>query len=282
MDFITPVVDDPYQWGRIAAANSISDVFAMGGAPLVCLNVVAFPINCLPLESLAAVMRGGSDAVTESGAFLMGGHSVEDPEPKYGLCVFGEAERSCLWRTTGAKPGDAVILTKPVGTGVAATAIKGGMTDLIDPAEAVRWMGTLNDLPRHLSPELKRAIHAATDVTGFGLAGHALDMLSDGTVDSHFELEKIPLLTGVTEAASMGLLPAGAYRNQKLYAPHVAGACGRPEEDFLYDPQTSGGLMLACDPRYADQILNAALANGFTRSQIIGTCSEGNGTLHVE
>ena len=176
LDFITPVVDDPYVWGQVAAANSISDVFAMGGSPLVALNIVAFPLNCLPLDMLKRLMEGGASKVSESGAFLMGGHSVEDQEPKYGLCVFGEVERDAMWRTTGAQPGDALLLTKPLGTGIMATAIKAEMADPAQADQAVRWMTALNDLPRRMTPEQRRRVHAATDVTGFGLAGHSLDM----------------------------------------------------------------------------------------------------------
>lgn len=281
VDFITPVVDDPFVWGQIAAANSISDVFAMGGAPLVALNVVAFPLNCLPLDMLKRLMEGGADKVSESGAFLMGGHSVEDKEPKYGLCVFGEVERRAMWRTTGARPGDVLVLTKPLGTGIAATAIKAGMADPELEAAAIRWMTKLNDLPRAMSTELRAQVTAATDVTGFGFAGHALDMLSQHEADLLLDADALPALPGAGEVASMGLLPAGAYRNEKLYAPHVDGlnALEQTTRDLLFDPQTSGGLLVAAPEDAAREIESIARARGYDDARIIGRFVPGTGRI---
>lgn len=283
MDFITPVVDDPYQWGQIAAANSLSDVFAMGGLPLVALNVVAFPLNCQPLETLQAVMEGGAATVQQAGAFLMGGHSVEDAEPKYGLCVFGEVPRHTLWRTIGAKPGDALVLTKPLGTGIIATAAKADMIapELLQPA--AESMIKLNDLPRHLTEAQKEAVHGATDVTGFGLAGHSLDMVSHGGVDFLLEAEALPLLAGAAELADMGWLPAGAWRNRELYSPRVDLAANVAPHiaDFLYDPQTSGGLLMACDAAEAQGIVATARETGHATSCIIGYCERGTGQIKV-
>ena len=282
VDFITPVADDPYVWGQIAAANSISDVFAMGGKPLVALNVVAFPLNCLPIEMLKSLMEGGSSKVTESGAFLMGGHSVEDKEPKYGLCVFGEVELDSLWRTTGARDGDALILTKPLGTGIVATAMKAEMLD--DPAlgeKDLKWMTTLNDLPLFFSDQQRRRVSACTDVTGFGLAGHALDMLSDGTVDLKLDMDRLPLLEGAAELAQMGLLPAGAYRNAKLYTPQIDGLERTAPElrDFLFDPQTSGGLLIACPESDAGDLVKIARDRGFSAARVVGHFRKGTGRL---
>ncbi len=281
VDFITPVVDDPFVWGQIAAANSISDVFAMGGAPLVALNVVAFPLNCLPLDVLKRLMEGGASKVAESGAFLMGGHSVEDKEPKYGLCVFGEVERDAMWRTTGAEPGDALVLTKPLGTGILATAIKAEMAEPEQVREAVKWMTALNDLPRSMPRELRRRVHAATDVTGFGLAGHALDMLSAGCANLDLNVGALPLLDGAADLAQMGLLPAGAYRNENLYAQKIDGLESVPQErrDFLFDTQTSGGLMMACPDDCAAEIVALAKSRGFDRACVIGHFTEGTGRI---
>ena len=281
LDFITPVVDDPYVWGQIAAANSISDVFAMGGSPLVALNIVAFPLNCLPLDMLKRLMEGGASKVSESGAFLVGGHSVEDQEPKYGLCVFGEVERDAMWRTTGAQPGDALLLTKPLGTGIMATAIKAEMADPAQADQAVRWMTALNDLPRRMTPEQRRRVHAATDVTGFGLAGHALDMLSDHRVDLELSVEALPLLDGAADLAQMGLFPAGGYRNEKLYAPQIdhLEKISRTYRDFLFDTQTSGGLMMACPPEDAEEIIALAKRHGFDRAGVIGRFKPGTGRI---
>ncbi len=281
VDFITPVVDDPFVWGQIAAANSISDVFAMGGSPLVALNVVAFPLNCLPIEMLKRLMEGGASKVSESGAFLMGGHSVEDKEPKYGLCVFGEVERSAMWRTAGARPGDALVLTKPLGAGIAATGIKAQMAEPALVDEAVKWMTKLNDLPRAMSAALRAQVHSATDVTGFAFAGHALDMLSDHSVDLVLDVDSLPALPGAADLASMGLLPSGAYRNEHLYAPLMDGLESLPQEsrDLLFDPQTSGGLLLAAPPDAAEDLVRIARERGFDRTRVVGTFKQGTGRI---
>lgn len=285
LDFITPVVDDPYVWGQIAAANSISDVFAMGGNPLVALNIVAFPLNCMPLSMLKGLMEGGANKVLESKAFLMGGHSVEDEEPKYGLCVFGEVERDCMWRTIGARPGDALILTKPLGSGIIATGIKAEMIEEEGVAEeGTAWMTKLNDLPLYMDHDLKTRITAATDVTGFGLAGHILDMLSEKTVDLHLDVQNLPLMRGAADLAQMGMLPAGAYRNEELYSPDIDGldTIDPVRKDFLFDTQTSGGLMIACNDKDVPAILELARERGFDRSCVIGHFSEGNGRIVCE
>ncbi len=285
VDFITPVVDDPRIWGQIAAANSISDVFAMGGRPIVALNIVCFPTKDLELDVLKQILEGGFEKTCESGAFLVGGHSVQDDEPKYGLVVYGEVERDKVWRTIGASDGDVLILTKPVGTGVAVTGIKAGMVEDPDTiAEATRWMTALNSLPAKLSEELHRAIHAATDVTGFGLAGHLLDMLSEGTLDCSLYLNEVPVLPGVVELADMGLVPEGAYRNKAAYEGMVdiQGEFKASSLDMLYDAQTSGGLLFAVDAKKADELLLFCKQNGFERSAIIGTLASGGGRLKVK
>ena len=271
-------------WGQVAAANSISDVFAMGGSPLVALNVVAFPLNCLPLDMLKRLMEGGASKVSESGAFLMGGHSVEDKEPKYGLCVFGEVERTHMWRTTGARPGDVLVLTKPLGTGIAATGVKAEMADAALADAAVKWMTKLNDLPRFMNAELRAQVRAATDVTGFGFAGHALDMLSAHTVDLELDTAALPTLPGAADLAAMGLLPAGAYRNEKLYAPQMDSLEKIPQEtrDFLFDPQTSGGLLLAAPPDAGAEIVKIARAQGFDQARVIGKFTSGTGRINCQ
>ena len=215
VDFITPVVDDPFTWGQIAAANSLSDVFAMGGRPVIALNVVNFPTKYLELEILKKILEGGLERVRSSGAFLVGGHSVQDDEPKYGLVVYGEVEKSKLWRTVGAADGDKLILTKPLGTGIAVTAIKAEMLEnRSTEIEAVESMKRLNmiELPGHLHEN----VHAATDVTGFGLIGHLSDMLGEN-LDCDIKISSIPAITGVKELADMGLIPEGAYRNMSAF-----------------------------------------------------------------
>jgi selenide,water dikinase len=284
VDFITPVVDDPRIWGQIAAANSISDVYAMGGRPIVALNVVGFPTKKLDLSVLKRILEGGFSKTREAGAFLVGGHSVQDDEPKYGLVVYGETEIDMKWQTAGAREGDSLILTKPVGTGVAITAIKANMIE--DPAtaaEATRWMTTLNDLPGRLSDDLRRAVRAATDVTGFGLAGHILDMLSGGGLDFRLSLDRVPLLPGVRELADMGMIPEGSYRNRAAYAERVDVGGDFPEAwlDMLYDAQTSGGLLLALPPERAEETLKVCRDCGFEHAAIIGRFESGGGRIRV-
>ena len=284
VDFITPVVDDPHIWGQIAAANSISDVFAMGGRPIVALNVVGFPTKKLDLEILKKILEGGFSKTRESGAFLVGGHSVQDDEPKYGLVVYGEIEIDRIWRTVGARDGDVLILTKPVGTGVTVTGIKAGMIE--DPetvSEAIRWMTALNDLPRRISDSLHRAVHAATDVTGFGLTGHILDMLSEGGLDFDLALRDVPLLKGVLDLADMGLIPEGTYKNRIAYEDRVdvVGEYSDAVLDMLFDAQTSGGLLLAVPSERAEEMLKTCRAEGFQETAIIGRFSVGNGKIRV-
>lgn len=272
-------------WGQVAAANSISDVFAMGGRPVVALNVVGFPSKTLELDVLKKILKGGFSKTREAGAFLAGGHSVQDDEPKYGLVVYGEAEADRIWRTTGAREGDALILTKPLGTGVAITGIRAGMIE--DPAtaaEATRWMTTLNALPPRLPEDLHRAVRAATDVTGFGLAGHIADMLSGGGLDFSLSFDKVPLLPGVLELANMGLVPEGSYKNRAACEDRVdiEGNFSVARTDMLYDAQTSGGLLLALPPDRGEEMLTLCRANGFELAALIGHFRSGSGRIRVE
>jgi selenide,water dikinase len=283
VDFITPVVDDPFVWGQVAAANSISDVFAMGGRPLLALNVVGFPTKKLELEILRKILDGGFSKTREAGAFLAGGHSVQDDEPKYGLVVYGELEADRIWRTVGAREGDLLILTKPLGTGIAITGIKAGMIE--DPrteAEATRWMTTLNDT-RKLSGDLCRAVRAATDVTGFGLMGHALDMLGAGNLDLCLELKDVPLLPGVLDLADAGMIPEGTYRNRIAYEDRVRieGKFGEAQVDLLFDAQTSGGLLLALPSERAEEMLQACRQAGFVYASIIGEFTAGGAKIKI-
>lgn len=281
LDFITPIVDDPELWGQIAAANALSDVFAMGGKPFVALNIVGFPVHCEPLELLEAVLKGGQSKVIEAGAVLAGGHSVEDEEPKYGLAVFGEAEKAKIWRVSGARPGDILILTKPLGTGLCTTAIKAGMADLLDTRPVFDSMARLNDLPRHLDAGLHLAVKACTDVTGFGLAGHLLDMLSGGRIDCLLDPEALPAFKGVLAAADMGLIPAGTYRNRELYSSRIDNLEKAPLslQDLIFDPQTSGGLLLAVDPEAAQAFLELCQSGCAPESRAIGRFLDGTGRI---
>jgi selenide,water dikinase len=285
VDFITPVVDDPYLWGQVAAANSISDVFAMGGRPIVALNVVGFPTKKLELDVLKKILAGGFSKTREAGAFLAGGHSVQDDEPKYGLVVYGEVDADRIWRTSGARAGDVLILTKPVGTGIAITGIKADMIDIPETAtEATRWMTTLNDVPRAFSDDLRREVHAATDVTGFGLTGHILDMLGEGGLDFHLSPRDVPVLPGVLDLANAGLVPEGTYRNRAAYEDRVQieGERDDAEADVLFDAQTSGGLLLAAAPQRAEEMLSACREAGFVRAAIIGKFAPGDAKIKVK
>jgi len=288
VDFITPVVDDPYIWGQIAATNSISDVFAMGGRPIIALNIVGFPTHTLPLDVLKKILEGGFSKALEAGAFLLGGHSVVDGEPKYGMVVYGEVDAESAWRTTGAAAGDLLILTKPVGTGIVATALKAGADGIAEStADAVKWMTTLNDIPSKLPNSLCRAVHAATDVTGFGLAGHILDMLSahgeNGRLNLRLSLRDVPLLTGVLDLANAGFAPAGTHRNREAYNDKVKidGQYSSAELDVMFDAQTSGGMLLAVPPARAEKLLAACRSAGFSRSAVIGEFTPGEGIVEV-
>ncbi len=281
IDVITPVVDDPVQWGEIAAANALSDIFAMGGQPLLALNFVGFPINCLPLEMLQNVLQGGLNKVKEACAVLAGGHSIEDEEPKFGLAVFGEVSRRRVWRVGGARPGDLALLTKPLGTGILATALKAGMAEPEETRRLIETMRRLNDIPRLLSEELFGSVHACTDVTGFGLAGHALDMVAEGNLDLVLHMEELPILPGVLEKCEMGLVPAGGYNNRNQYENAVVGLDDLSAErsDILFDPQTSGGLLMAVEATKAEQILAVCREKGFEEAKVVGMFRSGEGRL---
>jgi len=251
-DIITPLVDDPFSFGRIAAANSLSDVYAMGGRPVTALNLAFFPSCTLPVSILAAILAGGADALREAGACLVGGHTVEDQELKYGLSVTGLIDPSRVVRNCTARPGDHLVLTKPLGTGIVATAIKAGMVDPALEAEAVRWMSLLNADAARLMVSLGAS--AATDVTGFGFIGHALEMALGAGVSFRIELARVPVMAGVASLVQDGMVPAGCYRNRDHYAARVSGLSGDPLLP-LFDPQTSGGLLIALPPAAAQDFL---------------------------
>ena len=285
VDFITPVVDNPGKFGEIAAANSLSDVFAMGGAPLVALNVVGFPSDCEPMDTLKSILEGGAKKIIEAGAVLAGGHSIQDREPKYGLVVFGEVRSGQEWRTSGARPGDALVITKPLGTGIAVTAMKANLLSREETAYATAIMCGLNDLrTANMGDDLRRNIHACTDVTGFGLAGHALDMIAPDMSLTVYT-EKLPLLPGVVGFANMGLIPAGTYANRAHSGKRVSNEAPTEEmrtlaNDVIYDPQTSGGLLLAVEWDAAEDILKR-LRPIFSHACVIGEFSDGEGQLRV-
>lgn len=255
LDFFTPIVDDPYMFGQIAAANALSDVYAMGGEPKVALNIVGFP-NCLDPEILGEILRGGADKVKEAGAVLVGGHSVQDDEPKYGLSVSGFVHPDKVWKNYGCKPGDVLILTKQIGSGVINTAIKAEMAEdgVIDEVQTV--MASLNKKAKEVVEVFP--VSACTDITGFGLLGHAIEMAEASEVTLEISVKDIAYFTEAVEYAKMGLVPAGTYKNKGHSMKHVDS--GNVEEcymDLLYDPQTSGGLLISVPEEYQEEILAA-------------------------
>lgn len=254
VDFFPPVVDDPYLFGQIAAANSLSDVYAMGGEPRIALNIVGFP-NCLDPEILAEILRGGADKVKEAQAVLSGGHTIQDEEPKYGLCVTGFVHPKHLWRNAGARPGDRLILTKPLGSGILTTAVKADLVSEEEFQEVARVMAALNQKAKRVLEHYE--VHACTDITGFGLAGHGAEMAKASGVTIAFDAGKLPLITGALEYARMGIVPEGAYANGG-YLEDSLCRMETVEEvygDLILDPQTSGGLLASVCAADAASIL---------------------------
>lgn len=252
VDFFTPVVDDPFTYGQIAGANSLSDVYAMGGLPVTALNIVGFPIKSLPAQILADILRGGSAMAAAAGVTIVGGHTVDDEEPKYGWAVTGTVHPDRYISAHGAQPGDVLVLTKPIGTGVVTTALKAGAAQGAHVSEAVHWMTTLN---RSASEAMvDTSAHAATDITGFGLLGHLSDLCIASNVSAFLDSESVPLLPGALEYARMGHIPAGTRTNLDFVRDRlsVASTVSSHVLSLLADAQTSGGLLIALDPLDAD------------------------------
>ncbi len=272
LDFFTPVVDDPFTFGQVAAANSLSDVYAMGGKPLLAMNIVCFP-NCLDPSVLKEILLGGADKVKEAGALLVGGHSVEDDEPKYGLSVSGLVHPDKVLANVGAKPGDMLILTKPLGLGIINTAIKASLTDDDQYKGAVHTMATLNKYSIEALEGIE--IHACTDITGFGLIGHSIEMAEGSKVSIEIDSAAIPILEGAVDFAQMGIIPGGMYTNKK-YMVHKVENRGADEamEDIMYDPQTSGGLLLALPEKEADKAIQILREKNPTKFAVIGRVME--------
>lgn len=269
LDFFTPVVDDPYTFGQIAAANSLSDIYAMGGEPAVALNIAGFP-NCLDPEVLGEILAGGAEKVKEAGAVLAGGHTVQDEEPKYGLSVTGFVHPKRLWSNAGARPGDWLILTKPLGAGLISTGIKAGMVEEAVWQEAVNVMKSLNQKAKRVLEQFP--VHACTDVTGFGLAGHGMEMARASGVTLEIWLNRVPVMAGATELAQMGLVPAGAYRNREYVQEEIEAEGAEDYElDIMMDPQTSGGLLACIEGSAGEAALHALEEAGLeTAFAVIG------------
>ena len=255
VDFFPPIADDPYLFGQIAAANALSDVYAMGGEPKLALNLMCVPQE-MPREAVHGILRGGYDKAYEAGCIITGGHSIFDEEPKYGLAVTGFVHPARVLTNAGARPGDVLILTKPLGIGILTTARKAGMASEASGERAFQLMTTLNKGARDVM--VRYRVHACTDVTGFGLMGHMLEMAQGSGVRMRLDVEKIDLLSEAVELARMGLLPEGMYRNRAFAEAWVdTGDTPLWVQDVLYDPQTSGGLLMAVDRKDADALLQA-------------------------
>jgi len=267
LDLITPIVDDPYYFGQIAAANAISDIFAMGGNPLMALNIVAFPEN--QLHDLDQMLKGGAEKVRESGAILVGGHTIKDKEPKYGLAVIGLIHPENTIYNNTPQVGDLLLLTKPLGTGILSTALKKGIADPAIVKETTSWMTKLNRLSREL---LDLPIHSLTDITGFGLLGHLSEMLTKNKLGAELWIEKIPIIEGLSQYIHSDMIPGGTKENKQIYSCLVEKESNIPREQeiALYDAQTSGGLLLSIKPEYADKAKKLLCKDGFYLTQIIG------------
>ena len=277
IDYFTPIVDDPYTFGQIAVANALSDVYAMGGKPLLALNVVCFPAKTMDISILKEILRGGADKMLEAGVLLVGGHSVEDAEPKYGISVTGIVHPKQLITNGGAKAGDRLVLTKPLGTGIISTAIKAGAADKRTIARAVKSMTSLNARATELMQEI--GVHACTDITGFGFLGHTCQLAQNSQVGINIFSSSIPLLPKTAEFAQQGLCPRGLHKNREFYSPSVVFADGVSEhlQDILFDPQTSGGLFISLTPRKARILVERLRAAGVKDATIVGEVVEGPG-----
>jgi selenide,water dikinase len=269
VDFFTPVVDDPYWFGRIAAANAFSDVWAMGGRPLFALNLVAFPVKQLPIEILAEILRGGSEAAALAGAPVLGGHSIDDPEPKYGMAVTGLVHPDRILRNVGARPGDQLLLTKPIGSGIVTTAIKRGVATQEQIAEVTAVMAELNRAAGEVLAA-SGAVSALTDVTGFGLLGHAWEMAEGSRVVLALDVAAVPVQAGVLALAERDVVPGGTKANLDWVGPHVrfGASVGRTMQLVLADAQTNGGLLAAVAPERLQSVLALLVDRGVEAARI--------------
>ena len=278
VDFFPPIADNPYTFGAIAATNALSDVYAMGGEPKLALNIMAVPAD-MPKEVVHEILRGGYDKVYEAGALITGGHSILDPEPKYGLAVTGFVHPDRVLTNSGARPGDVLLFTKPIGIGILTTAAKAELAEASTMAKALRLMTTLNKSARDAM--VKYRVHACTDVTGFGLLGHTCEMAQGSDVQITLRTGDMDLIGESLEFARMGLLPEGMYRNRQFAEKYVdGGAVELAVQDMLYDPQTSGGLLIAVDPDDAPALF-AELQSCVPSAQCLGTVEEYKGGARI-
>ncbi len=274
VDFFTPIVDDPYWFGQIAAANALSDVYAMGGTPRTAMNLVAFPVKQLDLSILRRIIQGGLDKLAEAGVVLVGGHSIEDKELKYGLSVTGFIHPARVLTKKNLRPGDRLVLTKPIGTGIVNTAIKAGMAPAELTGRVTRLMAALNREAAAVMAGFD--VGACTDVTGFGLLGHLAEMVSGSGAGVRIFSDRVPVIPEALEFAAMGLIPAGAYKNREFREAMItfADSVGRTRQDVLFDPQTSGGLLICVSAGDAPEIIAALKNAGITAAADIGEVLE--------
>jgi len=276
VDFFTPVVDDPRTFGRIAATNSLSDVYAMGGRPVFALNLVAFPSKLLPMSVLGEILAGGNEVAQEAGVSLVGGHTIEDQEPKYGMCVIGFVKPDEVWPNAAGRPGDALVLTKALGTGIITTAMKEDAAPREAVDAALRAMTTLNRRAAEIAKEVGE-VHACTDVTGFGLLGHLREMVEGAKLSARVYAEKVPVLPRARELAEADYAPGGTERNLAHVAPIVEweGAIDQAMRLVLADAQTAGGLLLALPQEKAEVLVSRLKDEGLHDATIIGELTGG-------
>ena len=281
-DFFMPIVDDPYDFGRIAATNAISDVYAMGGTPIMALALVAMPVNQLPLEAIGRIVAGGEAICREAGIPIAGGHTIDSVEPIYGLVVMGLVHPDRVRRNASAKPGDVLVLGKPIGVGVMSAALKKGKLDDAGYAQLVKTTTMLNK--PGIAFAAMAGVHALTDVTGFGLAGHTLELARGAGVTAVIEWAKVPLLPGVAAMAADGFVTGASGRNWDGYGAQVALTASLPgtARDLLSDPQTSGGLLVSCAPDTVDEVLRSFRDGGFGDAAVIGRIEAGAPGLRIE
>jgi selenide,water dikinase len=270
VDFFTPIVDDPYWFGQIAAANALSDVYAMGGVPKTAMNLVAFPAKDMDISVLRRIIEGGLDKMREAGVVLVGGHTIEDPELKYGLSVTGYIHPERVLTKKNLKVGDLLILTKRLGTGIVGTAIKGALASQEITDKVTRAMATLNKVAAEVMQDYP--VHACTDITGFGFLGHLAEMVSGSGFGVRIKADSLPIYPEALEYAAMGLVPAGAYRNRdfRLFMVDFAPTVNRILQDVLFDPQTSGGLLICVAPEKAGDLLKSLKAKGVEDAAMVG------------
>lgn len=279
VDFFTPIVDDPADWGAIAAANSLSDVYAMGGKPIFALNLVGWPRDKVPMSVLGEVMRGAQEVLAEAGCLTLGGHSIDDPEPKFGMVVVGDVHPDKMLTNSGARPGDLLVLTKPLGTGILTTALKKGIIDEQELAPAVAVMRALNDGAARAA--LANGVTAATDVTGYGLIGHLHNIVLGSSVGARIDVSRLPLLAGAMELATQGSVPGGTRRNLDTIPVQFGDDVSAVERVLCADAQTSGGLLLSVPEERIRSLIEALRTAGTPAYRVIGEITSERGVIRV-